>query len=194
MLAALLIAGCSFGVKAQTVNAREFFDKCSDNKSFTTVLVKKELLKKADITTLDMMDVKSIFNKLDVIGIVTAENKNSVSKLAKLVKDYFDTNLNNGAYNTLMSVAEDGEQTKILQFKKPASMPDTKSDIKPLLVRNDGKTVTALYPPSQTKANGGYLESGQNEFIIIQRESAEMTVVLVCGKLSINDIDKLKLL
>jgi len=157
LLTALLLLGCALGANAQSQQAQTFFEKCSKEKFLTTVFVNKELLKTADNIDFSMMGVESIFDKLDVIGIVSAEQKNIVPKLAAIVKDSFDASVQNGNYKVIMTVTEGDEQTKILQLKHY----DT--------------------------------ERGKNEFVIVQREESEMTVVVICGKLSISDINKLKL-
>lgn len=96
-----------------------FFEKCAKQKDLETVLVNKELLQMADNVDFGLMGVKNIINKIEFIGIVTADKKAEIPKLAKLVDENFPSTVEKSLYRVLMSVNEDNEQTQILQSEIP---------------------------------------------------------------------------
>lgn len=155
LLAAVVAFGCSMSAKADNpIEMKRFFDECSKNNNFETVMVNKELLKLADNANFGIMGVKEILGKIETIGIATTDEKKFVPILTSIADKYFSAS-DNGNYDVLLTSNEDNEQTKILVSRN----------------KTDNK----------------------NTFVIITREPSEMTVVVIYGTLSMNDIKKLKL-
>lgn len=116
----MLIMGCA--LTSVTANAENlqcvntFFSACAQQKELTTVMVTKELLNLTNNTSISSMIDKNILNKINTIGIVTAEKKTDVTKLRGLTNTYL---LHSGQFETLMISTDDEEQTRIWKSKEP---------------------------------------------------------------------------
>ena len=102
----MLIGFVSFGLQAQ--NNESLFDKLSDTKGVTRVIVSKTLLRMSG--SMDMgFNTKNLSNKLDKIEIYTSENKSAASVMKQeMLKFNNDPN-----YEELVNIKEDGETTII---------------------------------------------------------------------------------
>lgn len=116
LLLCLVVVSATIAAKAENPkDVTLFFEQCSQRSAFQTVLVNKELLKMVDNVDFGVEGINGLLGKIETIGIVTTEKKNDVPKLVSLTDEFFPSGFEKGRYKILMSVNEDGENTKILQ-------------------------------------------------------------------------------